>query len=216
MATLLSSPSIRRRSSARQEHRRRFSAWRPANCAAQSRRQWTGQNNFFSGPSSLFPTMPRAPHPRSSCRARNGCPGPRWQPRFPQPSVAELKLDWTTPPLIFWPPPGLDDAILDNVIEEASPATQLCIQQAAAGPTETGLSFPGCTPCGSLRCARCGLAFPSEELKRRNNDSWLCHFHYAVADVEAELSNLGIFDAKRSSITNVIKFARDICIMPTG
>ena len=99
-----------------------------------------------------------------------------------------------------------------------SPAAQLRIQagtpQAAVALTQPELCNPQLNPYGLQQCARCGLVARPQHLQFRSG-SWLCGFHFAVADLEAELSSLGLYHVRRTSITNVIKSARDLCLTPT-
>ena len=103
---------------------------------------------------------------------------------------------------------------------QTSPAAELRIQtgtpQAAVDLTPPELYHPQLNPYGLLQCARCGLVARPQHLQYRNRYSWLCHFHFAVADLEAELSSLGHYHVRRTRITNVIKSARDLCLTPTG
>ena len=119
------------------------------------------------------------------------------------------QLDWRTPPGL--PPPRTS---------QTSPAAQLRIQagtpEAAVDLTPPELYHPQLNPYGLQQCARCGLVARPQHLQYRNGSSWLCGFHFAVADIEAELSSLGLHHVRRTHITNVIKPARDLCLTPTG
>ena len=118
------------------------------------------------------------------------------------------QLGWRTPPGL--PPPRTSPT---------SPAAQLRIQagtpEAAVDLTPPELYHPQLNPYGLLQCARCGLVARPQHLQYRTG-SWLCGFHFAVADLEAELSSLGLDHVRRTRITNVIKPARDLCLTPTG
>ena len=153
--------------------------------------------------------MPRTWPPPGWCRRRDGSPGPRPAPGelpgTPQPSVAEGEA-----------PVSAQHSGSSNTA--TSPAAQLRIQagtpEAAVALTQPELYHPQLNPYGLQQCARCGLVARPQDLEYRSG-SWLCGFHFAVADLEAQLSSLGQFDVKRTCITNVIKSARDLCLTPT-
>ena len=184
----------------------------------------------MSGPSSLFPTMPRVWPPAGWCRACDGSPGPRPAPEeppgSPQPSVAEREapvpqFDWTTPPLLPSPRTSQTSAQHSGSSNpDTSSAAQYRIQagtpQAAVVLTQPELYHPQLNPDGLQQCARCGLVARAQHLQYRNGCSWLCDFHFAVADLGAELCTLGHNNVKRTRITEVVKSARDICLTPTG
>ena len=160
---------------------------------------------LFSPKLSFFlPTMPRVWPPRGWSRERDGSPGPRPASEGPpglETSVAERDalvphLDWPTPPLV------------------PSPHTAVTSAQ------HSGSSNSDTSPVAAPRvqfeqCARCGLVARPEDLQFCSG-SWLCGFHFAVADLEAELLSLGQYHDRRTRITNVIKAARDMCRTPTG
>ena len=152
----------------------------------------------------MLSTMPRLWPPPDWCRARDGSPGRRPAPGGPpglEPSVAEREalvphLDWLTPPLL------------------PSPRTSVTSAQ------HSGSSNSDTSPVAAPRvqfeqCARCGLVARPEHLQFRSG-SWLCGFHFAVGDLEAEPSSLGQYHDRRTRITNVIKAARDLCRTPIG
>ena len=163
--------------------------------------------------------MPRTWPPPGWCRARDGSPGPRPAPEespgTPQASVAEreqsvAEMDWTTPPLL--PSPRTQAGMPWRKRLRIQAGTP----QAAVALTQPELYHPQLNPGGLQQCARCGLVARPQHLQYRNGSSWLCGFHFAVADLEAELSSLGLYHVRRTRITNVIKAARDSCLTPTG
>ena len=177
--------------------------------------------------------MPRVWPPRGWSRERDGCPGPRPASEGPpglETSVAEHDalvphLDWPTPPLVPSPHTAVTSAQhTGSSNSDTSPVAALRnswqilagTPQAAVALTQPELYHPQLNPYGLQQCARCGLVARPKHLQYRNGSSWLCGFHFAVADLEAELSSLGHYHVRRMRITNVVKSARDFCLTPTG
>ena len=126
---------------------------------------------------------------------------PEESPGTPQASVAKREapvagIDWRTPPL-------------ESRIQAGTP-------EAAVALTEEELYHPELHPIGLQQCARCGLVARPQHLQYRSGCSWLCDFHFAVADLEDELSSLGYYHVRRTDITKVVQSARDFCLTPTG
>ena len=191
-----------------------------------------GKKRFLcSGPSCLLPTMPRTWPPPAWCRARDGSPGPRPAPEetlgTQEPNVAEgeapvPQLERPPPPPPDLPSPRTSEPSAQHSSSsnpDTSPAAALRIQagtpQAAVALTQFEVYHPQLNPYGLQGCARCGFVARRQDLQFRSG-SWLCGFHFAVGDLEAELSSLGLYHVRRTRITNVIKAARDLCLTPSG